>query len=761
MGFGAKGTTMTDVVITCPYCQFSKGVPQQRLLQRDVEVTCPKCRQRFQMAAVIPIEPVAPAVTAADPSPAERPAATYEPRSKTILLLFVLLIVLLVGVRLWADGKKRCVPFPNFLAASANGVAVSWGTDLYLLDHAGKVLEKHPLPPELALTQLKFVGDELWLGDHTTKSIRRLRDGKLETVVDGAGRFRGAFKFAADLQGGQIFVTDSSNHQVHVFSTDGRHLSAFGTQGKGLGQLMFPNSIAFDANGDLLIANTNAHRLDIFARDGRFLRTFAHVAPIGAYIFPTLFAQGNDRIVLFQTVDLRYAKALVYDGSGRFVGELPVPEPLTAAGDVAVCDGKILLTDNATRKVYCFAADTLAAEGSFSPELDAYRAVAERLAAHYGRISTWSLVVLLLACAPVVYLYLRMRRQEQRQVQTAASITGIVPATAIWGAETNRQKLVQAVAVLVPMQLIGLYAATTLRQQPLVALLALAVMWGLLVLFLRLFMSSGYGNSARKANVEKMAAAAGARLPEILAPGETVHGAAAFQRSAYLKHAALLFLTSRRLLLVDFSSMRPIAWHQLGYGDITGSSLEPVKMPLNNSSFVRMMKAELFSLTLALQPADSDKPLQMVGYDLKVLQRIRQYIEGRRPAGESLGHTQLCGTCYRSMKSDVCLACRKEPAHGWKPQYLSLLYPGLGQFYNREIGKGTVLAAFFTIDVLFLTRPFITLVNRSAEITPIDAGYLAKVTITTLVLYAISYLDAAHVGRKGQGAVANQRNLSR
>ncbi|MCM2357048.1 MAG: 6-bladed beta-propeller [Geobacteraceae bacterium] len=742
---------MADVVITCPYCQFSKSAPQLRLPQHDVAVTCPKCRQRFQLAAVIRIEPVAPAAPAVDqPSPAKRTAAASQPRSKAILLLFVLLIVLLVWVRLWADGKKQSVPFPNFLAASANGVAVSWGTDIYLLDHAGKMLEKHPLPPELTLTQLKFVGDELWLGDHTTKAIRRLRDGKLETVVDGAGRFRGAFKFAADLQTGQIFVTDSSNHQVHVFGTDGRHLSTFGTQGKGAGQLMFPNSIAFDANGDLLIANTNANRLDIFARDGRFLRTFAHVAPIGAYMFPTLFAQGNDRIVLFQTVDLRHAKALVYDGGGRLVGELPVPEPLTAAGDVAVCEGKILLTDNATRRVYRFAADTLAAEGTFSPELDAYRAVAAGVEAQYGRISTWSLVMLLLACAPVVYLYLRMRRQEQRQVQAVASLTGIVPAAAIWGAETNRQKLVLAVAVLVPIQLIGLYATTALRKQPLAALLALAAMWGLLVIFLRLFMSSGYGNSARKANVEKMAAAAGVKLPEILLPGETVQGAAAFQRTAYLKHAALLLLTSRRLLLADFSSMRPIAWHQLGYGDIAGSSLEPVKMPLNNSSFVRMMRAELFALTLALQPAASDKPLQLVGYDLTVLKQIRQHIKERRQAAESLGHAQLCGTCYRPMKSDGCPACRKEPARGWKPQYLSLLYPGFGQFYNREIGKGTVLAAFFTIDVLFLTRPFITLVNRSAEVTPIDAGYIAKMAIMTLALYVISYIDAAHVGRKGR-----------
>jgi len=38
---------MTTVTITCPHCGFAKDIPAERLPQREVRVTCPKCKQGF------------------------------------------------------------------------------------------------------------------------------------------------------------------------------------------------------------------------------------------------------------------------------------------------------------------------------------------------------------------------------------------------------------------------------------------------------------------------------------------------------------------------------------------------------------------------------------------------------------------------------------------------------------------------------------------------------------------------------------------
>src|SRR6185369_6824845 len=387
--------------------------------------TCPKCHHRFQMtndrgASTVPASPkmkpaTLPTVRKLESSPASPSLAatslqTGGARAKTILCCFLLLVALLVGVRLWADAKQRNVPFPNFIATSAREVAVSWGEQVYLLDHAGTITGKLALPPGTILTQLAYVGDELWLADHKTNAIKRLHNGAWETVVNGAGRFRGAYKFAADLEAGEIFVTDSSNHIIHQFTSDGTYQHSFGREGKGPGDLMFPNSILFDQAGNLIVANTNCFRLDLFSRHGDFLKTIAHVQAIGMHRFPTLLTEVGEKFAFLHTVDLRAAKVMLYGGDGNAIGELVPPKPIDDAGDIAAMDGNILVSDHQERKVYRFSADTREYLGPFSAELEQLGMADAITQRRYQRIANFALVIILVTIVPLLFFYLRFRR---------------------------------------------------------------------------------------------------------------------------------------------------------------------------------------------------------------------------------------------------------------------------------------------------------------------------------------------------------------
>jgi hypothetical protein len=44
---------MTVVNITCPYCQFSKEIPKEKIPPGVIGVTCPRCGQRFEWAAAV------------------------------------------------------------------------------------------------------------------------------------------------------------------------------------------------------------------------------------------------------------------------------------------------------------------------------------------------------------------------------------------------------------------------------------------------------------------------------------------------------------------------------------------------------------------------------------------------------------------------------------------------------------------------------------------------------------------------------------
>lgn len=754
-------SNMAVIRITCPKCGLSKDVAAEKIPATASQATCPNCNNRFpisggtlqtaaahnsaavkrEKATVSPSSQIPPKQAVKTPIK-DMPIQLGGNRAKSLLIFFLLLVVVLVGVRLWADGKKRDVPFPNFIATSTQGVAVSWGEDVILLDHAGKVIGRQKLPKGTILTQLLYVGDELWHADHSSNSVRRLRNGSWETVISGGDRFRGAFKCAVDQKSGEIFVTDSSNHIIHQFMTDGRYVRSFGREGKGPGELKFPNSILFDQSGNLIVANTNCLRLDLFSRQGEFLKTIANVKGIGLYRYPTLMTRVGDRFAFLHTIDLRQAKGMLYGADGQAIGELTTPKQIEEAGDIAAVSGDILVSDQKERKVYRFSADTRDYLGPFSTELEALGMAAAKMQRRYQLLADLALVTMLVAAVPLLFFYLRFRRQEQKKI-TSTDSSAMIPPSAIWASPYNRQKLL--VAVLIMLVSLGIFAASFLLIAKLHILLGMLCYLAHAALawygYLYLSIASGYPNPSREETLLRLVKIAFLKTASVLTSGERVEVCTAAWLQPTRKQAALLLLTNRRVLVCDYT-VNNAGIRQFDYGSLAAGIIKTLKP----SAYLPFT---YFGLSLSTE-SGAASTLSLYNCDETLLGRIKQYLETRGTTEESVADAVICDTCYQPLQGAHCTRC-PERKRNRTPAFLSLLFPGLGQFYNRELWNGAVYSAVFSVGILSMTMPVIKIVNRSAETGSDGYNWLLQNCGWMLFMYVTSAVDAdlaANQGRK-------------
>jgi hypothetical protein len=616
---------MPNANITCPSCGFSREVPRDHIPAAGGQATCPRCKCRFLLAP-ISHDPV-PGLAAPKKAPVEPPVALVDQtmgqggqRTRLLLLCFVLMVLIFAGLRIWAEGEKRGLSYPNFIAASQTAVAVTWGDELMLFNRDGVQTGRQPLPRGAVPTQLSYVGDELWLADHTGNAIRRLRNGAWETVVDGGARFRAAFKFVVDTELGEIFVTDSANHAIHRFRTDGTYVGSFGREGKGAGELKFPNTVLLDG-GNLVVANTNCFRIDLFGRDGQFLRTVATVAADGEYRYPTLLARCGDRLAFLLTADLRRARVMVYGADGTAVGRLPLPVPLDDAGDVAAFGSTVLVSDIGHRELHRFDAATLEYLGPFSTAIVERADATYRLEKRYAAMSRFALMALLLCCLPVFYLYYQTRQRQENRLG-AVDAGAVLPVETLVGTGTDRGKLAVSAALFVLSVLVTLYVRT--RHNHLEMLCGVLVDSLLGWAIIRLFVESGMTNPSRREQVSKLMRASAPALAHLLEAGESVTLCTALRRSSFRNQPTLLLLTDQRILLIDFAALRPTGFWQLGYGDISTVITEPARTGL--AAFNRLLKLDLQRLTLLLKSDAGPEQLLLNGHGDSVIGQVAQAI---------------------------------------------------------------------------------------------------------------------------------------
>ncbi len=696
--------------------------------------------------------------------------------SKSILVLFILLIFICVGIRIWAEKKKSEVPYPSFISASSHGVAVAWGKTIYLLDHEGNVTGKENIPPEVEITQLKLVDNEIYIADVETKGIYKLKNGGLTGLIDASKLIHFLFKFSFNEDRSKIYIADGSNHRIHIFHADGKLIKSIGREGKEPGELKFPNSIVLTQDGNFLIVNTNAFRLDIYSPEGDFVKTYVDVKSIGKkyiprrgdfirelfskgeeeekgqYKWPTILTQSVEKVVfLLAQGDLVKAKLIVYDEQGQFAGELKPSEKLKKPVDVSSWEDRIVVTDEETRKIHLFNIANMSYVGIFSKELDKLGAEKAHQQKYYENISLIALISLIILFIPVAILLMKQRYQEVKVLE-ATDIKSLVPPEAIWAAQEDKKKMILACSligfVIILLSIFNVLLSYLPREKsdiPLVLIIALTIFiltFFTIIYTFKLLMRSGYLNIARRPVIEKILKAVSLKLKEILKSDENIVGCTALKSSRVSGKFTLLVLTNRRFLLFDVANniyrFTPGDFSQYGYRNIKNILVEKIKQPLR--VLTKIAQLNIYMLRLSIDDGTKVKELSFFLEQNQILERIKSFLEENRLKGEFI--------VFRVEEQKVTFKAIHPDWRGKaiSPKYiapiLSAIFPGLGQFYNRQIFKGTYFSATMLFFTLMLIYPLRSIVNRSTEYDQIDLLVIFSIIICVLLFYCANIADA-------------------
>lgn len=150
---------------------------------------------------------------------------------------------------------------------------------------------------------------------------------------------------------GKLYVVNASAHRVEVLDPEsGALLQAMGERGSGPGQMLFPNGLAIDAEGQILVTDLLNCRVQVFAPDGRLVRSFGRAGDrAGEFSRPKHLAVGSDGTVF--VVDAAFQRVQVFDSQGRILMLFGGPggEPGSLTLPAGICIDRTLLSHFADR----------------------------------------------------------------------------------------------------------------------------------------------------------------------------------------------------------------------------------------------------------------------------------------------------------------------------------------------------------------------------------------------------------------------------
>ena len=159
----------------------------------------------------------------------------------------------------------------------------------------------------------------------------------------------------------RLYISDEALHRISVFDQDGQFLYKWGTKGQGEGQFDRPSGLALDADGHLLVADGLNHRVQRYTSDGQFLGQWGqHGREAGAFDLPWGIATDSENQVY--VADWRNDRIQKFDAQGTHLaswgtpglGEGEFQRPSGVAVDV---DGLIYVADWGNHRVCVFDSD--------------------------------------------------------------------------------------------------------------------------------------------------------------------------------------------------------------------------------------------------------------------------------------------------------------------------------------------------------------------------------------------------------------------
>lgn len=754
---------MAEIVLNCPHCKFQKQVPSTKIPTGKVWVTCPKCSHKFVYSP--------PSLTAPRTSPprvvkvdatAGLSGDVKKSGNALIALLFILIFGVLLGLRLYSADRALKIAGPNQIAASSDGVASVWGHRLIVTDINGHIVWEEELPEYIRPVALTWAEGKVWVGDYDSKRIwvadRRGGHWLWQTPFN----IRAHFKIVPDLSRDRIYVSDGAGHRIFVYDAEGALRNAFGHEGTEDGEFLFPNDFFLMPSGELAIGNTNRMTVDLYSGEGEFIRVLCRTLPpelannagtdslkaleakLGHYYPTDVVISGDSIITLDSDAEHEFGFVRKYSADGALEGKGEEVLRLHYR-DIALLDDRLILTHDRDRKITTLSAEDLSPVGDFSHELSALAASYQREFEKWENLSGLSIKALGVLFAVVLILYLRYRRKiEKTGEELKAPADGVqqtadqVLATATVIEPKKRWYVLPALILLpiVSLVLMITFAAMFRGQHvPAPLLLIPVVAAGVLTWLVQL---SPTANFAFRKHLRRMLKQTLRVCPNSMRVTAVASSAAKGwngKRSTSIQQGGIVILFGEYEVRFVFLSLPAISWltKVTGHMDIAYRELAvaDATIPLMNG----------------LEIIADGKKITVLNADKRFVRALRTEFDTRIAAAKVKGedHRPVELRSNRDVPPLKAIARGRTNLHA---ALLSLILPGLGQFYNREIGKGGIMLLRLAITVITLGLLWEPVLSRSAANWKIGTGFLLVYALTIIFLYWSSIADAYRGGEE-------------
>lgn len=225
------------------------------------------------------------------------------------------------------------------------------------------------------------------------------------------------------------------------------------------------------------------------------------------------------------------------------------------------------------------------------------------------------------------------------------------------------------------------------------------------------------------------------KVVKLLTDGEPImeHGIARAGRGS-----ALILLTPSRLLVIALSQYGNRILRIQAFAR-SALRAEHIKTPTWRRPHISTTRA-------SFRGFGRSAPLTIAFSDPQSAKTVFETLNtGELPASGALP-TEHCPACAaKLLKPGPCPACGHAAPPSWPATLLSALYPGLGQYYNQELLKGTLFLAAFTLMALPTLQYAIAWMLRQRAISEFA---FAELTTYAVLVWFVALLDAHITARR-------------
>ena len=166
---------------------------------------------------------------------------------------------------------------------------------------------------------------------------------------------------------GNVYISDEALHRISVFDAQGRFLRGWGAQGEGQEEFNRPSGITFDLDDNLLVVDGLNHRIQKFTKEGQYLGEWGRAGE-GQGELNIPWGICVDHVGDVYVADWRNDRIQKFDAEGRYLncwngssnGDRGFHRP---SGVVVDADGNLIVADWGNERVMVLAQDgTLMAE---------------------------------------------------------------------------------------------------------------------------------------------------------------------------------------------------------------------------------------------------------------------------------------------------------------------------------------------------------------------------------------------------------------